>query len=117
MEGPLHRVQGTVRRGQPLDRRDTATVGLHRQYGTALHAPGGSVRVGHQHRAGATVAGIATDDRADLPELLAQVVNEQRTRGDVVDVLNSVDGDTDPGHKLLRRGTRAVYPDQPTPPR
>ena len=67
---------------QALDGGDVAAVGLDGEHGAALDALPVEV-----DGAGAAVAGVAADDRADLAELLAQVVDEQRSRLDLVGVL------------------------------
>ena len=80
--------------GEALDRGDLAAVGLDGEHGAALHALPVEV-----DGAGAAVAGVAADDGADLAELLAQVVDEQRSRLDLVGVRHPVDGDVDLGHR------------------
>ena len=72
--------------GEALDRGDLAAVGLHGQHGAALHALAVEI-----DRAGAAVAGVAADDGADLAQLLAQVVDQQRPGLDLVGVGHAVD--------------------------
>src|SRR5215831_3814242 len=61
-------------------------------------------------RTGTAVAGVAADDRADLADLIAQVVDEQSAWFDHVDVRDSVDGDVnfDASHRASRLGRRDV---------
>ena len=66
-------------------------VGLDGQHDAGSHA-----RAVEQDRAGAAVAGVATDDGARLAQLPAQVLHEQHAGFDVVGDLGSVDGDVDP---------------------
>ena len=94
VEGLLHRVQRAVVGGEALDGGDLAAVGLHGEHRAALHALAVEV-----DGAGAAVAGVAADDGADLAELFAQVVHEQRPGLDVVGVGDAVDGDIDLGHR------------------
>ena len=93
VEGLLHGMQLAVGAGQPLDRGHLVAVGLHGQHRAALHA-----HAVEQHRARAAVARVAADDRADLAQLLAQVVHEQQAGFDVVAVLDAIDSGFDPSH-------------------
>src|SRR6266536_316898 len=102
VEGALHGVQGVVGAGEPFDGGDLAPVGLDGQDGAALHADEVVVGIGHEHGAGAAVAGVATHHGAHLAELLAQVMDEQGTGFDIVVVTHTVDIDTDPGHRASR---------------
>ena len=95
VEGGLHRVQLAVL-GEPLDGGDLLAVRLDREHVAGLHAAAAQV-----HGAGAAVAGVAADHGPGLAEPFAQVVDEKRARFDVVGVLRSVDGDTDPGHRHI----------------
>src|SRR5690606_16336917 len=78
---------------QSFDGGNFPSVGLDGEHGAALHAPGHAGVVGHEHRAGATVAGVAAHHRADLAEVVAQVVDQQGTGGHVVGVTRAVDSD------------------------
>jgi hypothetical protein len=105
VEGLLHRVQLALRRGDPLDRRHLAAVGLHGEDGAALH--GLAVEV---DGAGAAVAGVAADDGADLPQLLPQVVDEECPRFDVVHVGRPVDPHRNLGHESSSAALVAPVP-------
>ena len=78
MEGLLHRMELAVLR-EALDRRHLAAVGLHREHGARLH--GLAVDV---HRAGAAGRGVAADVRAGQPESIAEELDEQQARLDVL---------------------------------
>ena len=65
-------------------------VGLHREHVARLHAAAVEV-----HRAGTAVAGVTTDHRPGLAELLAEVLHEQHPGFDVIGHLVPVDGEFD----------------------
>src|SRR5262245_2922310 len=87
-ESLLHRMQIPVR-CQPLDRSDGGAVGLHREYRARLDR-----LAVHQHRAGAANAGLAADVGAGQSKAIAQVVNQQETRFDVMLARRVVDGES-----------------------
>jgi hypothetical protein len=91
VERALNGVQCAVGAGQPLDGGNRRAVGLQGQHGAALDAVPRLVGGAHQHRAGTTVAGVAADDGTGLANRVAQVVDQQRARFDVVDVPTAVD--------------------------
>ena len=65
------------------------------------------------HGACAAVAGVAADDRADLAQLLAQIVDEEHARLDVVGVRGPVDRHGDLGQFPPPPRCRAVAPVTP----
>ena len=71
-------MQLAVGRGEPFDRRYLRTVRLRGQYRARFD------RVAiDQHRAGAALPGVATDVRAGQAQLIADEIDQQRTRIDV----------------------------------
>ena len=76
-EALLQRVQFAVR-GQPLDGRHLAAVGLHRKHRAGLRAAAVD-----EHGARAALARVAADVRAGQVQLFAQEVHEQRARFDL----------------------------------
>src|SRR5207245_3620475 len=96
-EGLLQRVQ-LAPHGQALDGRDLGAVGLHGKDGARLDA----VAV-HLDGTGPAAAGGARDVGAGQARLLANVVDEQRARFDLVFVLGAIDRHRHPvshGHLL-----------------
>ena len=78
LERLLHRVQLAVR-GQALDGGDLVAVGLDGEHRARLHRLAVEV-----DRARAARGRVAADVRAGQPEPLAEVVDEQRARFDLV---------------------------------
>jgi hypothetical protein len=73
---------------QSLDRGDLRAISLNREHGAGFD--GLTV---HMYDARAALAGVASDVCAGQIELIAKVVNQQRTRLDVVVVDFAVDCD------------------------
>jgi hypothetical protein len=86
MESLLHGVQLTIV-DHALDRGDFASVRLDREDCARLHTQ--SVEV---HRAGTAAGRVASDQRADLAESLAQILHQQCSRLDVIAVGDAVNG-------------------------
>src|SRR5262245_8060138 len=76
-EAFLQRVQLAVR-GEPLDRRDGRSVGLHREERAGLRAAAVD-----ENGAGAALCGVAADVRAGQAQLFAEEVDEQDARVDL----------------------------------
>src|SRR5262249_38698645 len=74
-EGLLQRMQAAIGSGEPLDRGDLGAARLNREHSAGLHR-----FTVHVHRAGAAMAGVATDMRTGDSELLAQQVDQQQAR-------------------------------------
>src|SRR5262249_53349107 len=73
----LQRVQLAVR-GEPLDRRDGRSVGLHREERARLRAAAVD-----ENGAGAALCGVAADVRSGQAQLFAEEVAEQEARVDL----------------------------------
>src|SRR5690606_1023575 len=97
-EGALHRMVTT----EAFDGGHLPAVGLHGEHGAALHPLRQPIRTAHQHRAGTAVTGVAAHHRADLAELVAQVVDEKCSGRHVVFIPRAVDSDRDPRHGSSR---------------
>ena len=79
-----------IRHPGTLDGGDVLAVGLDRQDGAALHRLAVQVEA-----ACATRRGVAADVGAGQPDVLADVLHQQRARLDVMGVRDPIDGDTD----------------------
>src|SRR5262245_5955364 len=103
--------------GEPLDRGDRGAVGLDGEERAGLHR----LPV-HLDRAGATLAGVASHVRAGEPNHLADVVDQQQSRLDLVAHALPIDGhfdwqfhgssSKDPA-RLLSPGLRGVREGKP----
>ena len=87
----LHGMHPPVCVGQSLDRRHIGSLGLCRQDRAGLH--GFPVQ---QYGAGPARRGVASDIRTGQAGLIAEIVDEQRTRLDLVGLDRPVDIDGDP---------------------
>ncbi len=77
-ESFLHRVQSSVP-GDSFDRCNGTAVGLGREHGTGFHCP-----AVENHRACAALARVTTDVSSCESERFAQIMDEERTRLNVV---------------------------------
>src|SRR6476659_2389949 len=96
MERILERVQGPVRPGQRLDRRDLAAVRLDGEERAGLHRLAVEV-----HRARAAGRRVAPDVGSGESQLLPEEVDEERARLDIGLAPRPVDGDRDLRHEVL----------------
>src|SRR6476620_1341056 len=96
MERVLERVQGPVRPGQSLDRRDLSTVRLDGEERAGLH--GLAVEVDRARAAGRRVT---PDVGSGESQLLSEEVDEERARLDIGLAPRPIDGDGDLRHEVL----------------